>query len=89
MAQTHPPDAPTRKAVFGHQVTRKVSGKGVCVLSVGYTCKVLLEFYLHSSLKHVSACVDPLDLGWVTIIDGKWFPAQAIQKGFDRVSFYE
>lgn len=85
-----PPDAHTRKAVFGHQVTRKVSGKGVRVLSVDYTCKILREFYLHNPLEHVSVRVDPHDLGWVTVyIDDKWRPAQAVQKGFDGVSFYE
>ncbi|MEX0319907.1 MAG: Mu transposase C-terminal domain-containing protein [Ruegeria sp.] len=87
---TPPPDAHTRRAVFGTRHIRRVSGRGVRVLGIDYTCSALREFHLHSVERDVEVRVDQLDLGWVSVkIGDTWYAASAIVPGFDGKSVAE
>lgn len=84
------PDLPERirRRAFGKSLTRKVSGKGVEVFDIHYTCAALRRFHLHSHEEDVEIKVDLNDIGWIMVrVDDAWYPARAIQKCFDGVSY--
>ncbi|WP_298258225.1 Mu transposase C-terminal domain-containing protein [uncultured Litoreibacter sp.] len=86
------PDVPerVRRRAFGHSQNRKVSGRGVRVFGIDYTCSALRQFYLHRHETDVDIRVDLNDLGWIMVrIGEEWFPATALQKCFDGVSYDE
>ncbi len=86
------PDVPERirRRAFGKPQNRKVSGRGVRVFGVDYTCAALRHFHLHSHETHVDLRVDLNDIGWIMVrIGEEWFPATALQMCFDGVSYDE
>ena len=86
------PDVPERirRRAFGQPQNRKVSGRGVRVFGIDYTCAALRHFYLHSHETHVDLRIDLNDIGWIMVrIGEEWFPAIALQKCFDGVSYDE
>lgn len=67
-----------------------MSGRGVRVFGIDYTCKALRQFHLHSHDTHLDLRIELRDLGWVMVrIGDEWFPAMALQKCFDGVSYDE
>ena len=77
----------TRKIAFGWRSRRKVTGKGVRLNGIDYTCKLLRHIHLHRHEAEIEVSFDPLDLGWIVVrIDGKWHPATAVQGCFEGVS---
>ena len=77
----------TRKLAFGWRAERKVTGRGVRLNGIDYTCRLLRHFHLHSHEEGVEIRFDPLDLGWIVVrIDKAWYPATAVQGCFDGVS---
>ncbi|MEP1611249.1 MAG: Mu transposase C-terminal domain-containing protein [Roseobacter sp.] len=86
------PDVPERirRRAFGKPQNRKVSGRGVRAFGIDYTCAALRHFHLHSHETHVDLRVDFNDIGWIMVRVGEeWFPATALQKCFDGVSYDE
>lgn len=78
----------TRRRAFGKQLNRKVSGRGVRVFGIDYTCQALRHFHLHSHETHVDLRIDLRDLGWLMVrVRDEWFPAMALQQCFDGVSY--
>lgn len=77
----------TRKRAFGLKLNRKVSGKGVSVFGIDYTCAALRHFFLHCHESHVDLRIDPTDLGWIMVrIKQDWFAATALQRCFEGIS---
>lgn len=82
-----PPERIRRRA-FGKRLTRKVSGKGVNVFDIHYTCSALRHFHLHSHDEEVEIRVDLNDIGWIMVrVDDAWYPARSLQKCFDGVTY--
>nr|WP_231704083.1 Mu transposase C-terminal domain-containing protein [Cochlodiniinecator piscidefendens] len=84
------PDVPERirRRAFGKPQNRKVSGRGVRVFGIDYTCAALRHFHLHSHETYVDLRIDLNDIGWIMVrIGDEWFPATALQKCFDGVSY--
>lgn len=81
------PDRATRLAVFGVEVSRAVSGIGVTVMNVPYTCDALRQLYLHGCEKTVKVRVDPENLGSAAVRIGRdWVFAQAVLPDMEGVS---
>ncbi|MGB0902804.1 Mu transposase C-terminal domain-containing protein [Halocynthiibacter sp.] len=81
-----PPSEQTRKRAFGLKRRRKVTGKGVTIYNIDYTCAALRQFHLHSHETEVDLKIDPRDLGWIMVrIGNAWHAATALQKCFDGV----
>lgn len=77
-----------RRRAFGQRKRVKVTGKGVCVFGIDYTCSALRQFFLHDHDTEVDLRVDLNDLGWIVVrVGGTWYPALALQKCFVGVSF--
>lgn len=86
------PDVPERmrRRAFGKPMRRKVTGRGVRVFGIDFTCAALRQFHLHNHETDVDLRVDLNDLGWIMVrIGEEWFPAIALQKCFEGVSFDE
>lgn len=82
--------ARTRRRAFGKSQNRKVTGRGVRVFGIDYTCQALRHFHLHSHETHVDIRVDLTDIGWIMVrIGDEWFAALALQKCFEGVSYDE
>ncbi len=80
------PSEQTRKRAFGLKHRRTVTGKGVTIYNIDYTCAALRHFHLHSHETEVEAKIDPRDLGWIMVrIGNAWHAASALQKCFDGV----
>ena len=78
----------TRRRAFGKLLNRKVTGRGVRVFGIDYTCKALRQFHLHSHETDVDLRIDLRDLGWIMVrVGDEWFPAMALQKCFDGLSY--
>jgi len=87
---TPPPDGHVRRAVFGTRQTRKLKGNGVRMFGIDYTCQALREHFIHGHDHDIELRVDERDLGWISVKVGKkWYPASAVQSGFDGVSVAE
>jgi putative transposase len=78
----------TRRRAFGKSLNRKVSGRGVRVFGIDYSCQALRQFHLHSQETHVDIKIDLTDIGWVMVrIGEEWFSAKALQRCFEGVSY--
>ena len=87
---TPPPDGHVRRAVFGTRQTRELRGNGVRMFGIDYTCQALREHFIHGHDRTIELRVDERDLGWISIkVSKKWYPATAVQPGFDGVSVAE
>jgi len=87
---TPPPDGHVRRAVFGTRQTRKLKGNGVRMFGIDYTCQALRDQFIHGHNRDIELRVDERDLGWISVKVGKkWYPATALQSGFDGVSVAE
>lgn len=87
---TPPPDGHTRRAVFGTTHKRTVSAGNVVFHGITYTCDELRHHFLHGHSRTVDIRVDHSDLGWISLKIGRdWYPAPAVQKGFDGRSLTE
>lgn len=83
---TPDPSERTKKRAFGMLLRRKVSGKGVTVYNIDYTCAALRHFHLHSHETDIDLKIDPNDLGWIVVrIGDDWHVATPVQKCFDGV----
>lgn len=83
-----PPSAITRCRAFGLHRTPTVSGRGVRIFGIDYTCKALRDFYLYDKACQAEVKIDLSNLGWVLVRSGRdWVVANAIQRGFDGVSY--
>ena len=84
------PDVPerVRRRAFGKFLRRTVSGKGVRVFGIDFQCDALRQFHLHRHSRDVELRIDLTDIGWIMVRVGEeWFPASALQKCFDGVSY--
>ncbi|MCF2872892.1 Mu transposase C-terminal domain-containing protein [Octadecabacter sp. G9-8] len=80
----------TRRRAFGKPLNRKVTGRGVRVFGIDYTCQALRQFHPHSHETHVDLRIDLRDLGWIMVrIGDEWFHAMALQNCFAGVSYDE
>lgn len=76
-----PPDANTRRVVFGLEVMRKLDRHGVWAFGVAYTCPQLRELFLRGGRREVTVRVDPFELSHVSVLIGDdWVPAQAVSR---------
>lgn len=76
-----------RRSVFGLSFERTVSGRGVTVLGVDYTCEVLRDHYIAYGATKVNLRIDPNDVGFASIeLDGAWRAATALQSNAKGVS---
>ena len=78
---TPPPDANTRRVVFGLPHTRKLDRHGLRVFGINYTCPALQEALLRGHTGDVQLRVDPEDLSHVSVCLGhEWVSAQAVPR---------
>lgn len=83
-----PVDATARRAIFGVELTRTVTGSGVRVFGADFASEELRAAYLRSHQREVRLRFDRMDLGWVVIeIDRKWYPAHDLSGALAGVSF--
>lgn len=85
-----PVDAMDRRAIFGAELKRRVSGRGVRVFGADFACDELRHAYKHSHQREARLRFDPLDLGWIAVeIDGTWYPALDLSGALAGTSFYQ
>ncbi len=85
-----PPDLPTQLAVFGLEVSRKITGGNATVLRIPYTCSALRNHYLRNRAREVTVRVDPENLNAVAIkIGASWELAHPLIDGLAGVSVME
>ncbi len=83
-----PPDAASRRMVFGERFRRRVDGRGVRLFGLHYANAGLRELYLSRENAMIDIRVDIDDLGWILVRRGNaWEPARCVQDGLDGVSF--
>ncbi|WP_313138254.1 Mu transposase C-terminal domain-containing protein [Paracoccus jeotgali] len=87
---TPPPDANTRRVVFGLPHTRKLDRHGLRVFGINYTCPALQEALLRGHAGDVQLRVDPEDLSHVSVCLGhEWVSAQAVPRAVWGLSLEE
>lgn len=87
---TMPVDAMDRRAIFGVELERAVTGRGVRVFGADYACDELREAYKHRHVHKVRLRFDQLDMGWIAVeVAGKWYPAYDLSRALSGVSFYQ
>ena len=80
-------DPNIRRSVFGLSFERSVTGRGVTVLGVDYTCEALRDHYIAYGATRVQLRIDPNDVGFASIeLDGAWYAAKALQSNAAGVS---
>ncbi|MDH2329001.1 Mu transposase C-terminal domain-containing protein [Cereibacter sp. SYSU M97828] len=85
-----PVDAMDRRAIFGVELERAVTGRGVRVFGADYACDELREAYKHRHVHKVRLRFDQLDMGWIAVeVAGKWYPAYDLSGALSGVSFYQ
>lgn len=85
-----PVDAMDRRAIFGAELKRRISGRGVRVFGADFTCDVLRHAYKHSHQREARLRFDPLDLGWIAVEVGeRWYPARDLSGALSGTSFYQ
>ncbi|TWB12967.1 putative transposase [Nitrospirillum amazonense] len=87
---TPPPDARTRRSVFGLSCTRHIQGKGVRVLGIHYQSPELQR--LRRSTPEVEVRVDRFDLGEISVKAGDgWLTVKPAVPGLNlhRVTWWE
>ncbi|NIX77353.1 Mu transposase C-terminal domain-containing protein [Microvirga terricola] len=82
-----PPDRHVRRAIFGVDLSRALSSRGIRVLGLHYTCSELQEYRRKVGDVEVDARLDPLDLGHVSVrlSEAGWLAVPCIRPGFDDV----
>lgn len=85
-----PPDANTRRVVFGLEVTRKLDRHGVWAFGVAYTAPKLRTLFMRDGRQEVKVRVDPSELSHVSVLIGDdWVPAQAVSRAVWGLSLAE
>lgn len=85
-----PPDANTRRVVFGLEVTRKLDRHGVWAFGVAYTAPKLRTLFMRDGRQEVKVRVDPFELSHVSVLIGEdWVPAQAVSRAVWGLSLTE
>lgn len=85
-----PVDAMDRRAVFGVELKRDITGRGVRVFGADFACEELRKAYKHSHQRKARLRFDQLDLGWVAVeIEGTWYPAHDLSGALSGTSFYQ
>lgn len=85
-----PVDAMDRRAIFGVELERSISGRGVRVFGADFTCDELRDAYKHRHQRKVRLRFDQMDLGWIAVeIGGTWYPAHDLSGALSGVSFYQ
>lgn len=85
-----PVDAMDRRAIFGVELERTISGRGVRVFGADYACDELRDAYKHRHRRKVRLRFDQMDLGWIAVeIDGTWYPAHDLSGALSGISFYQ
>lgn len=81
------PDRHVRRAIFGVDLSRVLSSRGVRVLGLYYTCAELQEYRRKAGDTDVDVRLDPLDLGHISVRLGEagWLAVPCIRPGFDDV----
>lgn len=83
-----PVDAMDRRAIFGTELERSISGRGVRVFGADYACDELREAYKHSHQRKVRLRLDQMDLGWIAVeINRTWYPAHDLSGALSGTSF--
>jgi putative transposase len=82
-----PPDRHVRRAIFGVDLTRVLSSRGIRVLGLYYTCAELHEYRRRLGDIDIDVRLDPLDLGHVSVrlANEGWLAVPCIRSGFDDV----
>lgn len=87
---TPPPDANTRRVVFGLPHTRKLDRHGLRVAGINYTCPALQEAMLRGLAGEVQLRVDPEDLTHISVCLGhEWIVADAVPRAVWGLSLDE
>lgn len=85
-----PVDAMDRRAIFGIELERSISGRGVRVFGADFACDQLRDARKHSHQHKARLRFDPLDLGWIAVeVGGTWYPAYDLSGALSGVSFYQ
>lgn len=85
-----PVDAMDRRAIFGIELERVISGRGVRVFGADFACDQLRDARKHSHQHKARLRFDPLDLGWIAVeIEGTWYPAHDLSGALAGTSFYQ
>jgi len=83
-----PPDRHVKRAIFGTEIDRVVSAKGVRVLGLYYNCHELQAYRRQHGDVAVEVKVDSMDLGHVSVRvgDAGWLAVPCLRPLFDDVS---
>ena len=83
-----PPDRHVKRAIFGIEIERVVSAKGVRVLGLFYNCHELQAHRRRHGDVAIEVRIDSLDLGHVSIRlgDAGWLAVPCMRAGFDDVT---
>ena len=78
---TTPPDANSRRVVFGIPLTRKIGRHGILALGIHYTCPELQKALLTGHPREIQVRMNPRDLSFISVcLNDHWYPAEAIPK---------
>jgi putative transposase len=82
-----PPDAHRRRVVFGLELTRELTPKGVRVLGLHYNCREIQELRRRHGDIALEIRISQWDLGHlaVRLADGGWLTVTNVRSGFDNV----
>ena len=85
-----PVDAMDRRAIFGAELKRRISGRGIRVFGADFTCDELRHAYKHSHQREARLRFDPLDLGWIAVeVGDRWYPAHDLSGALSGTTFYQ
>lgn len=85
-----PVDAMDRRAIFGVELERTISGRGVRVSGADFSCEALRQAYKHNHQRKLHLRFDQMDLGWIAVeVNGTWHPAYDLSGALSGVSFYQ
>lgn len=85
-----PVDAMDRRAIFGIELERVISGRGVRVFGADFACYQLRDARKHSHQHKARLRFDPLDLGWIAVeVGDRWYPAHDLSGALAGTSFYQ
>ncbi len=85
-----PVDAMDRRAIFGVELERTISGRGVRVFGADFSCEALRQAYKHNHQRKLRLRFDQMDLGWIAVeVNGIWHPAYDLSGALSGVSFYQ
>jgi hypothetical protein len=78
---TAPPDANSRRVVFGIPLTRKIGRHGILALGIHYSCPELQKALLTGHPREIQVRMDPHDLTFISVcLNENWHPAEAVPK---------